>query len=174
MFAKSFVILVTCTAALLAPEVTHAQRQSQLQVGSVVKIIPQRGKPVVGRVATLTVDSIGVFRAPGSDSIGTMFSRNDFRSIQLYAGRNRVQGALSRGLIGLGAGAIIGAMIGYFTYTDEDTTCGANGFCICVIACDPGSSAAFGGMLLGSAGLIGGVIYGAATGTEKWIDVPRR
>jgi hypothetical protein len=122
----------------------------------------------------LTVDSIGVFRPSGSDSVGTTFSRNDFRSIQLYAGRNRVHGALSRGLFGLAAGVAVGAVIGYFTSTDENSACGENNFCICVIACDPGSSAAFGGMLLGGAGLIGGVIYGAATGTEEWIDVPRR
>jgi hypothetical protein len=172
MFARISVIIASCIALFLLPEAAHAQRQSQLQVGSVVKIIPQRGKSVVGRVATLTVDSIGVFRP--TDSIGTMFSRNDFRSIQLYAGRNRVQGALSRGLIGLGAGAVIGAVIGYFTFTDEHNTCGQNNFCICVVACDAGSSAALGGILLGGAGLIGGVIYGAATGTEKWIDVPRR
>lgn len=174
MFARISVIIASCIVLLLSPEVIHAQRQSQLQVGSVVKIVPQRGKPVVGRVASLTVDSIGVFRPADSASVGTMFSRNDFRSIQLYAGRNRVQGALSGGLIGLGAGAVIGAVIGYFTFTDENNTCGQNNFCICVVACDSGSSAALGGILLGGAGLIGGVIYGAATGTERWIDVPRR
>lgn len=166
--------MIACVAVILWPDVTRAQQQTQLGVGSVVRITPQRGKPIVGRVATLTLDSIGVYRTPGPDNVGMRFSRNDFRTVQVYGGRSRAHGALKKGFIGLSAGALVGAVLGFVTYSRDDSACGRNEFCICIIACDPAEAAAFGGMLLGGAGLIGGAIYGAATGTEKWIEVPRR
>jgi hypothetical protein len=156
-------IAVSVLAGLLAVPAA-SQSTAELQVGARARVSIEKEKPVVGRITSVTSSSIGLARKGGEAA--QEIPVEQVSRIQVSTGRNRGKGILLKGLIGLGGGALGGAALGALTFNESSD---------CYLVCRRGDAAAFAGILGGSAGLIVGMIAGATTGWDTWVDAtPRR
>jgi hypothetical protein len=166
-----------CLALASISHIADAQIAATLQSGVRVRIVPVNGKRIVGTVASATTDSVSLY-SRGTRGSTLTFARSEVSTIQVSRGRSRVQGALIKGAIGLGIGAVSGALIGATTYSRDENTCtpSAGNWCLfgCLIVCSRGDAALFAGTLLGAGGLLVGTVTGVATGWEKWDTVEGR
>jgi len=110
----------------------------------------------VTTVTELRGDSIVVAGRSGSRTI----AMRNVTSLDVSAGtRNRV---VRNGLIGLGAGALIGGVAGAATYEE----CSDQIFCIAPL--DRGQSTLAGAAVFGAAGLVVGAVIGVFDKTDRW------
>jgi hypothetical protein len=170
------VALILTSVTTVIPESAEAQLATQLQDGVRVRVVRNNGKAVVGFINARTHDSISIIK-PRRGAMPQSFSLGDISHVDVSRGRSRARGAMIKGAIGLGIGAVAGAFAGAATYT-EGSSCepGPNNWCLfdCFIICSRTEAGAFGGVLGGSAGLLVGTIIGIATGWEQWQSVPAR
>lgn len=153
-------LLILCATEI--PSAVEAQQSSQLQVGARIRLYPHQQKPRTGILTRADTDSIGYVNAKDSHSQVTL-ARDDVSKVQV-AYRNHPLGALKFSLMGLGIGAVSGALLGAATY---------NGECDFFV-CSRGENATLAGAALGMLGFGVGFIGGAIRGTERWHDVPVR
>ena len=160
--------LIPILAIMIAlPRPSYAQEANALRAGVRVEVTSVTGKTRTGRIMSVRNDS--VFYAPAgvssraiSESDASSFAFADVKSVRVSRGRNAFTGALSKGLIGTGIGILSGMAFGTLFFRDPDG---------CTMICGTGVHAAAGGVIGGAFGLIGGVIYGAANGGERWESV---
>jgi hypothetical protein len=161
--------LIALLPLLLAvPHSADAQDTNALRAGVRVEVTSVSGKTRTGRIMSVRNDS--VFYAPAgvssraiSTSDASSFALADVKSVRVSTGRNAFAGAVSKGLIGTGIGILSGMAFGMLVFRDPQG---------CSMICGTGVHAAAGGVIGGAFGLIGGVIYGASSGGERWENVP--
>ena len=151
-------LLILCAAAITSE--VEAQQSSQLQVGARIRLYPHQQKPRTGILTRADADSISYVNVKDSHSQVTL-ARDNVSKVQV-AYRNHPLGALKFSLIGLGVGAISGALLGAATY---DGSCD-------IMVCSRGANASLAGAVFGVLGFGVGFIGGAVRGTERWHDVP--
>lgn len=132
-----------------------------------MEVTPVNGKPQKGTLMLLRNDSL-FYETAGAQVQLASFAFADVKSIRVSRGRNALVGALTRGLIGTGIGALTGALIAAAAWSEESTDffCGGS----------RGACAAFGGVLGAPVGLVVGTLYGAVHGNERWktVELPKR
>ena len=154
-------LVAISTGSLFIPRVAlHAQQNTGLQVGARVRVFLPDHQYAKGSVTKISADSIALSDNSGERTL----SRSAVNRVQIGR-RNRPLGALKFGLIGAGAGAAAGAIIGAATYEESE---------YCLVLCGRSTAAALGGMVIGTLGLAVGIIGGAIHGEEIWTDLPRR
>jgi hypothetical protein len=173
-------LIVICTIGLSAigwvPARSDAQVAAQLQEGIRVRVVKNNGKTTVGFFSARTPDSLSIIRAKVG-SPPQSFALNEISQVAVSRGRSRAKGALVKGAIGLGIGALAGGVIGAATYSEGDACqSGPNNWCLfdCFIVCSRSEAGIFAGALGGAAGLLVGAAVGIATGWEQWQSVPAR
>jgi hypothetical protein len=173
-------LVVACTIGLTAigwvPTRSDAQVASQLQEGIRVRVVKNNGKTTVGFLSARTPDSLSIIRAKGG-ALPQSFALNEISHIAVSRGSSRAKGALVKGAIGLGIGALAGGVIGAATYSEGDgCQSGPNNWCLfdCFIVCSRSEAGLLAGTLGGAAGLLVGTVVGIATGWEHWQSVPAR
>lgn len=142
---------------VVLPVTASSQRADYLQDGARVRLVPERGRTIVGTATLITSDSMSIL-APGS-SQSVRVGLRDATRVEVSTGVNRAKGALIYGLVGLGLGAAGGAALGAATPNNSSG---------CFPMCGRGASAYIGGVVLGLIGGIGGVVGGASKGWEGW------
>lgn len=154
-------LVAISTGSLLIPRAAlHAQQNAGLQVGARVRVFLPDHRYAKGSVTKLSGDSIGFTDGRGERTV----AHSAVNRVQIGR-RSRPLGALKFGLIGAGAGAAAGALIGAATYEESE---------YCLVLCGRSTAAALGGMAIGTLGLAVGIIGGAIHGEEIWTDLPRR
>jgi hypothetical protein len=166
---KRSLILVIC-ASLVASTSASAQRASELQEGVRVRVTRSHGRSVVGTYLGAEMDSVRVLQE--GHERPQRLPAGDVSKIEVSRGRSRAKGALIKGLIGLGIGAVSGAIVGAATYSDSDSTvCNADFGCgpaFCILICSKSQAAGLVGTIGAAAGLVIGTITGVVTGQEQW------
>lgn len=160
---------IICLVAFAAPALSNAQteaiREWPIAAGARVRIVsPVLGsKRQTGSVVAATQDTL-VFRSADA-STSTAIGTPNIAKLEVAQGKhaNKVKGAV----LGLGIGAVAGAILGYTTHKsgckDQNTGCFAIDF-------GPGGDAAFGAGLFGIVGLVIGTIAGTHQ-TDTWVPV---
>jgi hypothetical protein len=163
--------MILCGVAIATPSVTAAAQAPQVSdwpiaAGSRVRILsPVLGSERrTGSVIAATSDTL-VFRPPNA-STSTAIGTPNIVKLEVAQGKhaNKRKGAL----IGLGVGAIAGAIIGYTAYSRS--RCDDPEFCFAVDF-GRGGDTAFGAGLFGIVGLLVGTIAGTHQ-TDNWVPVP--
>jgi hypothetical protein len=157
---RSVVGALTFVIAVHASSRVEAQQSSQLKVGAKIRVYQHKQKPFTARFERLDADSISYLDSKKSDGPASV-SRNEVYKVQV-ASRNHPLGALKFSLLGLGIGAVGGAVFGAAAYDNECD----------IMVCSRGSAAALAGTVIGALGFATGLIGGAIGGTETWHDVP--
>lgn len=170
-------IMCTAAGAALAASVSlaspvAAQVDPASLVGSRVRLTASRVSfaPLIGRVVSVEGDHIVLERSPTDDHPpeAVRIALASVETVELSAGRRRNagKGAWMGGVIGFGAGALLGAALG-----GADDECREGEF----IFCDD-LSAGEGAGILGPAGAAAGALVGVAIGaltkSERWDEVP--
>lgn len=174
---RSAVLGIVMMLVALPCRTLSAQVQDQLQVGARVRLAPDGGKPQVGRVISVTADSIGFAKDDGRSGVRVLgLGLGSMGRLQVSKGKSRAKGALMKGLIGLGIGGVTGAALGAATYEDDyGCRSGESCFISCFIICSRGDAAGAVGLFGATVGVVIGGVIGAVTGWETWADViPRR
>ena len=162
---------ILSTAALVLPGIVGAQAPGSewpIAAGSRVRIVsPILGdRRQTGIIAASTSDTL-IFRPAARDASPIAIATPNIARIEVDSGTHsrKAKGALAGFLIGVGAGALIGAA----TY-QKPKPCG-----FCFIEDSRGFDAALGGFLGGAVGAITGAVIGSRQ-TESWVPVavPRR
>jgi hypothetical protein len=158
---KTITLLIV--AGTLLPASGFSQSASDLRVGTRARVVTESGTRHTGTLASVSENAITLVPKNQNEN-SVALSMTQISRVQVSVGRNRARGALIDGLIGLGAGAVGGAVLGAITF-EEKTPCS-------MVCFNRGESAFLAGILGGGAGLIVGTIAGAVTGREKWVDIP--
>jgi hypothetical protein len=119
--------------------------------------------------------------ADGTSGVRSTAS-TDVARMEVSRGRNRLQGALIKGAIGLGIGLASGGLLGAASYSepkprqctpapDDYFGLGCAFSNACFFACSRGAAAGIGAFLGGASGLVIGTVVGAVTGRESWTVV---
>ena len=177
---RSFLRAIALVAVALASSIANAQRVNELATGVRVRLTPAHGHRLVGALAAAPGDSLSVM-VQNSPPLVRSAVASDVKKVEVSNGKSRAQGALIQGAIGLGIGAVSGAILGAATYSDpSQSTCNTQsdygflgcGSDWCLFVCSRGQAAGLGGVLGGFSGLVIGTIVGIATGHESWTTVP--
>jgi len=155
MLKSTFSLLVL---ALLFPALALGQSAS-LAAGARVRLTSPADQleKHVTTVTEMRGDSIVVAGRSGSRIIAL----RNVTALDISTGtRNRV---VRDGLIGFGAGALIGAVVG----ADAADECSDQAYCISPFD-SGGEAAALGIVVFGAAGLVAGAIVGAFDRTDRW------
>jgi hypothetical protein len=157
---RKIILLVALSCGI--PEMIAAQEASLLQRGARIEVTPLKAKRGAGRLISVGNDSLFYLRDPGAHSESVALS--DITRIRVSRGRDHVVGALTKGLMGTGIGMLTGGLIAAATWKEGsvDFFCGGS----------RGACAAFGSTVGGTFGLVGGILYGAISGNERWENVP--
>ncbi len=163
--------LIAVVASVVLASNADAQRVNQIQTGVRVRVTRTEGRPLIGSFIGVEGDSVRVMPEGASQAVRATAER-EMTKIEVSGGRSRAKGALIKGLIGLGIGAVSGAILGAATYSDNNaTSCTPNFGCgpeWCIFICSKSQAAGLVGVLGGSAGLVLGAVAGIATGQEQW------
>lgn len=137
---------------LFFPAVADSQ-PAGLTAGARVRVTSPRHDldRYVGTIVELHGDSVAVAGRQGTRRIAF----DDVTALEVSTG-TRTQ-VVRSGLIGLGAGAIVGVVVGLATYEEPDFVFGS-----------PASLSAFTGLLFGSVGMVAGGVVGAVQRTDRW------
>jgi hypothetical protein len=149
--------------ALLFPALAHTQAPEVLQ-GARVRVTAPSGllDRHVTTVMDVRGDSIVLGVAGGSQTVGFA----DVTALDVSTGR-RTRVLRDAGL-GLGAGVIVGAIAGALTFEE----CVPDTFLGCLMAPESrADAAAFGGLVLGAAGLVAGAVVGIFDRADRWESV---
>ncbi len=156
-------LLAVLAVAVLIPVVATGQ-SSPLSAGTRVRVTAP-GNDLDQHVTTIMEvrgDSIVVGVRNSSLAIGLA----DVTELEISTGKRRHfwRGAA----FGLGIGAVTGLVVGAVTYEE----CVPDGFLSCFMAPKSASaSAAEGGLVLGSIGLLAGAVIGGLKRTDRWASV---
>ena len=155
--------LIVAIAVCLVSATASGQRTPDLEKGVRIRVTQSNGHTLTGSFVATTRDSLTVI-ADGVSEMRSTASREVTR-IEVSKGRNRAQGAIIGGAIGLGIGVASGALLGASFSNNSGG---------CFFTCTRNQAAAFGASLAGGAGLLIGAIAGVATGHESWAAVQFR
>ena len=172
-----FPILCTAASAALAANVSlaspvAAQGDPASLVGSRVRLTTSQVSfaPLIGRVVSVEGDHIVLERSPTDDQPpgAVRITLADVESVWLSAGRRRNagKGAWVGGVIGFGAGALLGAVGG-----GAFSECREGEFFFCDDMSPAEGAGIFGAFGAGVGALVG-VAIGALTKSERWDEVP--
>jgi hypothetical protein len=150
--------LLSTVCVFILPLTANAQESSSLRVGARVRVFGTHNKTSKGFITRLDQDSMTYSGSKGEWTV----ARSEVSRVQVGK-LNRPLGAVKYSLIGLGMGAMAGAIIGGATY---DGSCD-------FIVCSAASQAALAGIITGVFGFGVGILGGAIAGQEQWRDVPR-
>jgi len=165
-------LMIPILATFLVSTSGWAQRANEMDKGVRVRVTRIEGSRVVGAYLGSDADSISLrdeHARTGRQSVAL----SDVSKIEVSNERRRGKNALVKGAIGLGMGAISGAILGAITYSEpQPPSC--NGLDCgwgCLFLCSREATAGFAGALGGAAGLLAGTFYRLATGREVWTAV---
>ncbi|HUF30994.1 MAG TPA: hypothetical protein VMM77_10110 [Gemmatimonadaceae bacterium] len=137
---------------LLFPAIADSQAAG-LTAGARVRVTAPRDdlNKYVGTIMELRGDSVVVAGRQGSRRIAF----GDVTALEVSTGtQTRI---VRSGLIGFGAGAVVGAIMGLAAYDGPD-----------LFFDSPASFAAFSGLVFGSVGMVAGGVVGALQRTDRW------
>lgn len=146
-------------ALLLLPASAFSQRMDQLSDGARVRIVPSRGKEILGTASLVTGDSMTILYAGSTQS--TRIGLRDLSRVEVSTGVSRAKGGLIYGLMGLAIGGLGGAALG----------AAAPSSCNDSFICGRQASAYVVGIIGGFFGGLAGVAGGASKGWEGWTPV---
>jgi hypothetical protein len=144
--------------AVLVFSSPSAAQMAGLAVGARVRVTSPSDdlKKHVGTVMEVRGDSVVVSGRQGPRRVALV----NITALDVSTGtRTRV---MRSGLIGFGAGALVGAAVGAAAHED----CKEEYFCI--LPSSRGEDMALGALVFGSAGLLTGSVIGALTHTDRW------
>ena len=146
---------------LVLPASAFSQRMDQLREGSRVKVVPSRGKEILGTASLVTPDSMTMTYEGSLQT--TRIGLRDLAHVEVSTGVNRAKGGLIYGLMGLAIGGLGGAAVG--AAAPESCTKGNPFFC------GRAASAYLIGIVGGFVGTVAGIAGGASKGWEGWRTV---
>lgn len=132
--------------------------------GAIIKVLLKDGTTITGELLSVRENSLVVYTKTYNDSISAHLSdvsiiKNEEVLSVIQKGKSKISKGIGYGLlIGAGTGALIG-----FASGDD-----GGGF----VSFSAGEKAVFGGVLLGSAGLIIGIIWGSISSTRDISVIP--
>ena len=176
-------IILILTFALAVSRQGAAQAANALRQGVRIQVVPIHGMSHTGTLISLGNDSL--FYAPvGSSSaidnskVVSSWALVDVRSVRVSRGRSALRGAITKGALGMGIGALSGAFLGAAAYSKSEPCrfSGGNLTGDCLGLQSRGMEAAAGGALGTVIGIIIGSVYGATHGNEQWetVQLPKR
>ncbi|HET6777934.1 MAG TPA: hypothetical protein VFH26_03515 [Gemmatimonadales bacterium] len=149
---------------LARPEIARSQDSAQVNVGSRIRVKPAGpGQSwLTGSLLELPGDSVRLVTSrPRKDSVAIALN-----SLAAFEWSQGVRSRTGRGaLIGLGAGALAGLILGVVTF--EECT----GFCI--LDLDRGETGLLGALVGGLFGTGVGMLFGATVREDRWVPVPQ-
>ena len=149
-------MIVALALVFTASTTAFAQQTAALMQGIRIEVTPIRGKTGTGTFRSITADTLKFVRDDATASRAAL-PLAQVRSVRVSTGQSHSRGFLKGALFGTGIGIATGGLIGGISYSRPD-----------FFVRSRTESAAFGGFMLGVAGLAIGSIYGALAGSEGW------